>query len=153
MDAILGSACYRLLGLLSGALLAAAPLGDGGYLARVGPKPLRFIEPAPRRDPVKVLPPLELGELAVTNSVEELGPQPLPDYAAAGIDEEWIGPNIPEGAAVNSALQQRQVTPETLLQFFPISRGSNTTVITSPIEFTPPAPVQQRSSSATYISK
>jgi hypothetical protein len=115
---------------------------------------LRFLEPAPRQDPGKLLPPLPMGEpAAATNMIEEPGPQPLPDYAAAGIDEEWIGPNIPQGAALNAGAPQRQVTPEALLQFFPTSRGTNATVIAAPIEFTPPAPVQQRSSSATYLSK
>lgn len=153
MDANLGSACFRLLALLSGALVSAAALGGGGYLARVGPKPLRFADPAPRRDPGKDLPALSTDGHLITNIVEEFGPQPLPNYAAAGIDEEWIGPNIPEAAQPNSSAPGRQVTPETLLQYFPISRGSNTTVITAPIEFTPPAPVPARSSSATYISK
>lgn len=153
MDANLGSAFYRLCALLTGALFSVAALGGGGYLARVGPKPLRFAEPAPRRDLAKALPPLDMGEHVNTNTVHEYGPQPLPDYAAAGIDEEWIGPNIPESTAPAPNSGLRQVTPETLLQFFPISRGTNTAIIIAPIEFTPPAPVPVRSSTATYISK
>lgn len=59
-----------------------------------------------------------------------------------------------QGPEVNETMPAtpRQTTPEALLQFFNPSTQRGT-VISTPVEFTPPAPDSQRSSSATYISK
>jgi hypothetical protein len=143
-----------LKGLLALAALAgctAGTLGGEEYLKKVGPKPLRFALVKPALDPAKALPPLIMNESASTNAspaAEFAGPEweGLP-----GVDEELIGSEPQPAPAEAGPVPARQVTPEALLQFFTPGRPRGT-VITSPVDFAPPA-AGQKSSSATYISQ
>ena len=120
-------------------------------MALVGPKPLRFAAVKARSEPTPPLPLVNMTDNMSTNapSAEEIfGPQPL-DAAAASqtnLVESVPAPLEPAPA------QNRQVTPETLLQFFTPGTQGNT-VITTPVEFSPPAAGSGKSSTATYITQ
>jgi hypothetical protein len=153
-----GAFTSRFLALAGVLALSSVTLAEGGYLARVGPKPLRFSEPAQRRDPEKVLPALIMNDEASTNAVvftEEFGPQPPAQTAAGGIDEELIGEPTEAAGQQQEQVEPpppRSVTPDALLQFFtPVKRKDST--VGMPIDFTPPSQGGTRSSTATFSSQ
>ena len=134
---------------MAGAWTAATVAGGGGYLVMVGPKPLRFAEVKQRGDPEKMLPPLMMTNAAPTEISEpiELAGPPWPDPDAA----QPALPQTADPSVEQETAPARAVTPDTLLQFFtPGKQGG--TVITTPLEFSPPAP-GQKSSTATYLSQ
>ena len=151
---------------LSAAMLSAGILPAGsGYLARIGPGPLRFHSTF-QADPAVVLPALKMADENPTAPIElaastnespanqidlSAGPdidfQFLPPELVAPLtDAELHGPYVPQGGAM---------VPQMLLRYF--TRGPNQpqAIISAPfgpIEFSPPPPPLTRSS-AVYISK
>src|SRR5262245_44384036 len=144
------------IALLSAALIYAGPPVGVGYLARIGPTPLRF-RSAVRENPAATLPPLQIPDESPNLLVDENDegePQqenpeqkqsvlaPLPDLSA-----------VPQSAVTNAppALQGTMV-PQMLLQYFNYATNHGA-FISAPVEFTPPGPPITRGSSATYISQ
>jgi len=144
-------------------LLGSGAMAGGGYLARVGPTPLRFALAAPRLDPALVLPPLKMAdESATTNSVENI--QPITDEADPEAAPEIKSdersqspvfgplpapPNTPETNAITTPVTG-QLAPQMLLRFF--TPDKKAVVVPEPLQFTPPPPPPSRGSSATYTS-
>jgi hypothetical protein len=155
MDAIVVSAFYKHLAFLGGVLLSTATLTGDEYLKWVGPKPLRFAEMVPRRNPAEVLPALRMNDepILISLATEEFGPQPAPPTAPGSIDETSLGAEPVEMPAVDSApAASRHSTPDVLLQYFvPTHRKGG--VISTPVDFTPPSSGAGRSSTATYQSQ
>jgi hypothetical protein len=158
---LLGSALFWMIG--------SEAIAEGGYLARVGPSPLRFAQAAPRLDPSVVLPPLKMAdESTTTNTVEsvppvtdETDPEAAPEIKP---DEPSTSPILgPEPApASNSDADTNtlpvagQVTPQMLLRFFTPNKRAG--VAPEPLQFTPPSPIappapaSSGGSSASYVS-
>ncbi|MFO1497038.1 MAG: hypothetical protein U1G07_01350 [Verrucomicrobiota bacterium] len=137
-----------------------------GYLATLGPSPLRFELPS-------TLGPFPLpgfksdsGQASapvVEPSSTALNPPPAPNQAdppgplrADGV----IGPifgqapfltNAPH-AGVADAKASPLVSPQMLLHFFTDPSFTNRTAVTLPMNFSPASPPPTQSSSATYIS-
>ncbi len=150
-----GSAFYQFIGLLTSVWFSTSALAGSGYLARVGPKPLRFEEAAPRRDAPQVMAAPTMNEHSMTNhlATEEFGPQPLqPPVGPETMrkDELVMGP--PEAPMAPTTPMQKPITTDTMLQFFNPGKHRDT-FISVPVEFTPPAPAQTKSSTATYSTE
>ena len=155
-------------GLLSATLLhAGAPAGPG-YLARLGPSSLRFRADVHGNAAV-LLPPLRMSDDEETK--EQPKPADSPDQRLATTPlAEGLLPaddgvhDLPSDLDLNPgefpSTEPRKVeppsgasvvAPQMLLRYF--NHGTNdTTVITMPVEFTPPGAPVTRSSSATYLT-
>jgi hypothetical protein len=152
MDAIVGKAFYKSFRLAGSLLFVSTILAGDGYMSVVGPKPLRFAIPAQRLDPEKVLPPLKMeDEQPIESSTASEASAPR---GSSGAEEN--GSIVIESSPASSEPlilgAQKVLTPEHLVQYFTPGRR-NETVISTQVEFTPPAPASSRSSTATYISK
>ena len=154
------------MGFISNCLVASLAgstcLGGGGYLARIGPGPLRFEEAAVRLNPAMVLPPLNMGHegtvtntnlLSVNDSLTNLVDEPLGTEAVSNTPEIHVELPAPiSDPGVSGSANGPEVTPQILLRYF--NTNSNTETFISPkVIFTPPSPGPSRGSSATYISK
>lgn len=159
----------RLVIILSGMIVPGVVLaGASGYLARVGPPPLRFhsnISPAARvslppllmADVVESTPPPPVENPATSLPLAESPPVSVgPGDIALGSEIEpgpsAVGPEPPTTAAGES---DPTISPQMLLRFFlPSTPGGLTTeaAIVAPPVFTPARPAAPASSSATYSS-
>jgi hypothetical protein len=143
------------IAFFSAVLVCGGPPTGPGYLARIGPSPLRFRSEF-QRNPAEVLPPLPDHdetpqppplEIPLTPLNESEGSDVIPDP----FENAFSTPdaNTPANPA---APQTGPMVPQMLLQYF--VRGTNqTAVVTAPVEFTPPPPPPANRSSAVYISK
>ena len=144
--------------MVSCALAQMSWAGDG-YLAKVGPSPLRFQVGELRCNPALVLPPLKMSDEGSTNAVvstqtstnavnlfEEIRPAEEISVASTVITAQpfqgFLGGNSnPEENAVN---------PQVFLRYFNKS-GNQEALLTPQVPFMPPAP--SAGSSAIYISE
>lgn len=120
-----------------------------GYLAKVGPAPLRYRAPALPPEMIIPLPPL-----AMTNEVEKIAPA----ETAASTNEPpaqtvTIATNAPVVAAPVSG--ESPLTPQMFVQFFNKDGSSNAPVsVIAPIPFSPPpSSIPAPPSRATYQTK
>ncbi|HEV8543908.1 MAG TPA: hypothetical protein VGR78_16070 [Verrucomicrobiae bacterium] len=155
---LLGSALFWMMG--------SEAMAEGGYLVRVGPGPLRFVQAAPRLDPSLVLPPLKMtDESTTTNTVEsvppvtdETDPEAAPEIKPDDPSQSPIlvpepAPASNSDADTNTLPVAGQVTPQMLLRFF--TPNKRAAAAPEPLQFTPPpppAPASSRGSSASYVS-
>jgi hypothetical protein len=151
--------------LVAISLTASISLGGSGYLARVGPSPLRFAIVPARLDPATALPPLTPPEEIVTTTTPstnlttsmEFGPQPLSASlnSTNSPGEILIGPEPLDSSnstqAPSELPAQTGISPQMLLRYFN-RPGTREALISAPLEFTPPTPNANSGSSATYIS-
>lgn len=162
----------RVLGV---ALAGASVMAGGGYLATVGPSPIRFAPVVPRYDPGKVLPPLDMGDAPEIETTETLttektddataGSEPTPTIDGTAARIETTQPPPPESIVITPQSQpqfpevrpgQNEITPQMLLRYF-TNEGTNAigkeVLVPLQVEFTPPAPASAGAkSSATYLS-
>jgi len=144
--------------------MCASTWGGGGYLPQTGPSPLKFQDTPMRFDPAAVLPPLKMSDqpsrtntTAVSQSSTNLNdgfevlspaePEPQTTTVSSSVNPSPIPDllsNPPQGNG--------EVTPQLLLRYFNKS-GSQETLVTPQIPFTPPPPLSLRGSSATYSSE
>lgn len=150
--------------LLTTAMLWASPRG---YLLQTGPLPLRFDSARPRSATQP------LSQLALTNPLRTLPPAAIAASAASNLPPaDWArtARDVPATSVATSALaapseefeppfdtsrQPVRVTPQMLAEYFrPVSVGTNGggAVISVPIQFVPPVPIEPSSSRATYKS-
>jgi hypothetical protein len=121
----------------------------------VGPSPLRF-RPEFRRDPAVVLPPLAVPDES-TNTPAEM-PVKSNDVELPEIDLQYAEPatpvaeTTPTPTAASAGNPAGPMVPQMLLQYF-AGRTNQSTIVTAPVEFTPPAPPSPNRSSAVYISR
>jgi hypothetical protein len=140
----------RLFPWLTAACFGLATLASArsGYLAVVGPSPLRFQQPRP--PPLAQLPPLpkEQPAPAVSAPPERVSP---PDVTVVS---QWVAPVV-AGAATTDT-NEAAVTPGMLVETFRQRvRGDQPreTAVVLPLGFVPPAPPAKKpSSTATYES-
>jgi hypothetical protein len=155
-------------------LADAGIAGSPGYLARVGPVPLRFLS-VPNAAAKDALPPLDLGgplppeEVATTNHpIAGLAPKrpvdthslatPLPPPAQPPDDRSLTTPPgtvalPPPGTAPPDVANPAGPTADKFVRFFmPVPMGTNGIgYVTAPVIFTPPGPVNATPvSRATY---
>ena len=159
------------------ALAGASVMAGGGYLATVGPSPIRFAPIVPRYDPEKVLPPLDMGDAPATDATDTVTTEKTRDAAATtepsagevsddtAVRHETAQPPRPESIVVTPQAQpqfpevrpgQYEITPQMLLRYF-TNDGTNSlgkeVLVPLQVEFTPPAPASSgNKSSATYLS-
>ena len=149
------------IAFLSAVLVCGGPPVGVGYLARLGPGPLRF-RPEYRRKVTEVLAPLPVADESTNTPIEMPVEQPAVANYAAGLEidpDEFLPPlvSLPESSSGSTpgtntfTMPGGQMVPQMLLQYF--VHGTNRTVgVSAPVEFIPPAPPSARSS-AVYISK
>jgi hypothetical protein len=126
-------------------LMALSPT-QAGYLATVGPSPLRFQAPPPQL--LVRLPPLPKEEL----------PPPIPMPVAKEAPNITITSQSGDftSAAVlapTGGTNETAITPETLVQFFRQNTAqgkSPDNAVVLPLNFAPPAPAGKPSSTSTY---
>jgi hypothetical protein len=118
-----------------------------GYLARVGPAPLRFQTPARPEDVTVVLPPLAMRD-----------PEPVLEFLGPPMPETPLAPMVLEAAsepALPPPTQGTQVlTPQMLIQFFSGDSTNHDYNVVAPIPFSPPpANISAPPSRATYTKQ
>jgi hypothetical protein len=138
-------------------------------LTRMGPTTLRF-RPEVHGNPAALLPPLKMNDddevkTEPKTSAEEKNAtamevqgirkpendfSDLPGDLALAPDE--VRAPAPPPPQPNQSVGEAIVAPQMLLRFFNRSTNDNT-IISVPVEFTPPEAPVSRSSSATYISR
>jgi hypothetical protein len=140
----------NLIGCLGFTALAAISFGAKpvGYLARIGPAPLRFQAPAKAPDVTVALPPLvmcdpppEKHEVTTTEPVTVETPEPAP---------------TPIVVASPAARVEPEFTPQMLMQFFHRTGTNNEPSVVMPFQFIPPAAepiIPAPPSKATYTKK
>jgi len=122
-----------------------------GYLARVGPAPLRFQAPARGVDITVVLPPLLMKDPEPI--VELIGP-PIPDEAPA--PTPVVSTNAaPKPAFVAPIDPTANLSPQMLIQYFNGAGTNHDYSVLLPYQFSPPpaANIPAPPSRATYQSK
>ena len=134
--------------LFTAVFFSFAALGStqAGYLAAVGPSPLRF-RPAPPQLLLR-LPPLPKEELPPSVPMPVAKEQPNITITAPSPAPEPVIVVPPTGATNETA-----ITPETLVQFFRQNAAqgkSPETTVVLPLNFAPPVPATKPSSTATY---
>jgi hypothetical protein len=122
-----------IIGLTAAAVMAFGA-NPAGYLARIGPAPLRFAAPAKGPEATVNLPPLVMSD------------PPAPAHEVT--TNETVTVETPQAVATTSPAVQPAVvvepafTPQMLLQFFN-RNGANATnqepAVVAPYQFTPPA--------------
>ena len=150
------------IALLSATFIYAGPPVGLGYLAGIGPTPLRFAAEV-RRDPSKVLPPLIMTDLS-TNKPTELPPnQASAELEIPDIELEYAALQAPPQPATGP-VTNAPVMVGPAPGFIPAGPGgmpvlgyfnhptNHQSFISTPVEFTPPIPSFNRSS-AVYISR
>ena len=142
------------MALIGAVLVYAGPPPGVGYLARVGPAPLRFRAVSARLNPTTVLPPLKMND-DVTNApaaipIQTTEPEPAPP---ASNELVFQGPE-PLATVITNELPAAEIPsgPQLLLRYFGHSTNYDGSISTS-VEFTPPSPPPPRGSTATYISE
>lgn len=159
----------RLATVVFGLLLGAGPANSSpGYLAMLGPSPLRFLTPS--TNPPAILPPpvpvdkdnnpLSDGSASETKPAgdSEATPEPVPV-------EPTVPPGIPldvseikppadqQSSSMVGTNSSRYISPDMLLQFFIDHGASNrTSAVIAPLHFSPAVPPVAPSSTATYTS-
>jgi len=170
-------------GVLIGAITAAGGIANAksaaiGYLAKVGPVPLRFL---PRITKIGVLPPLPDGSSTPASNPQIPNPPPQSDSATAPqsatppaqIPADPASPlsdapadqspdsllpvienPAPDPASTpHSANDLLVVTPQMLIEYFkPVGSSTNNAGVSvlGPVNFTPPTPAVAPSSRAVY---
>ena len=143
-----------LLGGVAAALTVAAsdPVPGPGYLATLGPPPLRF--QAPPKEVVKyILPPLETPEEETEKTEATVVPPLPPPVPVTVIQPPPVEPVILTNQQFTvivdgSKPEDPGSGTQALLKFF--SRGTNQTTIVAPVDFRPPQVSPAPSSKATY---
>lgn len=120
-----------------------------GYLAKVGPAPLRFKAPAKMPEEILPLPPLAMEEPPAPPP-EEMGPPPPPVMPVVAAEPE------PEPPPQQPVVQPPPIlSPQMLVPFF--SRvGTNDVTAIVPYQFSPPSgpsSIPAPPSKATYTTK
>lgn len=163
----------RLAARLAGGLLALAPLAcPGGYLPKVGPAPLRYVEELPRRVRVPAAPEsaatpatpdtnqtqtaVATMDAALTNDAPQAivltAKSPLPWF-------DWLTPVTPPPPARSEAPSEdvpsphAEITPQAMIPFFQnrtSERGNREVATWGAVTFTPPVPGQRPESKAAY---
>ena len=135
------------VGLAAAAVIWMGGKPSSGYLARIGPAPLRFQPPPKGPDVTAALPPLAMSD---PKPVEEfLGP-PAPTNAPVAV--ATVVEPAPAPAPVAVAPAEPIFSPQMLIQYFN-SDGTNQNMnVLVPYQFTPPpAGIPAPPSRATYI--
>jgi hypothetical protein len=154
--------------LLNLSVVAAPPIAPG-YLARIGPSPIRFQKPPSDPGMPPELPPLVKAEA---------NPAPLPGATAspdATLSAEFVGP-LPQAptqsslpapepiadpvtastqsaapsAAVPTPILREMLSPQLLIPYFTGPQGGVSPSLLVPYPFTPPPPPERGTSRATY---
>lgn len=161
----------QLAARLAAGFLVGAPLAcPGGYLARVGPAPLRHAEELPRlvrvtkpvetAAPAKAAPPQHPdtagADPAVTNDAPEAivltAKSPLPWF-------DWLTPVTPPPRRAEAAPSEdvasphSEITPQSMIPFFQTrtgDKGGREVSTWGAVTFTPPVPGQRPESKAGY---
>jgi hypothetical protein len=140
----------NVIGCLGLTALAAISFGAKpvGYLARIGPAPLRFQAPAKGLDVTVALPPLvmcdpppEKHEVTTIEPVTVETPDPAPKPIVVASPAPRVEPEF---------------TPQMLLQFFHHNGTNNEPNVVMPFQFIPPAAepvIPAPPSKATYTKK
>lgn len=130
-------------------IFAGPKIQPRGYLAKVGPAPLRYRAPSLPPELIIPLPPL-----AMTNEVEKIAPV----ETTASTNEPTAQPvvvttNAPVAAAPVTG--EGLLTPQMFVQFFNKDGSSNAPVsVIAPIPFSPPpSSIPAPPSRATYQTK
>ena len=162
-----GAFCLPILAAF--ALVSSTLHGAQGYLARLGPVPIRFAQPLPKFDTFAWLP--RLVQTAATNSTPATKPDqavelhdPAPPVAAAMPDSAPPAEGPPPAPPLNSghaglsAGELLVVTPQMLEDYLrpshaPLDRTATNGLPYIDVPFMPPAPMVPPSSEAIYRSQ
>jgi hypothetical protein len=155
---------FLLIALTSLVLPVYAGTEPLGYLAAIGPAPLRFRAPLMPTTRVFV-PPMPAPPVPPEPSKPvpvslEVVPQPAaassPSFSTSGPTPTAITPqpativNEVSSGGTQPTQAEEVVSPQMLLRYFSKSTNGVSTSVIAPLNFTPPRPVEQPSSKATY---
>lgn len=122
------------MGLTAAAVIWLGGKPSPGYLAKVGPAPLRFKAPAKGPEATVALPPLVMTD-PPPPPPEEYGPPPPTNAPVAVV--ETVAP--PEPAPVQTVALPPVLSPQLLIPFFNRSGTNQDVGVVVPYQFSPPA--------------
>jgi len=132
---------------------------SGGYLARIGPPPLRFAA-IPSRASAVLWPPLSTGATAAQSEDDKPEQAPDPTNALDTLFQPLPEPHPAETAPTDLVSlptnRETVITPQMLDEYLKpaegVGRDSATNAAAPPVWFMPPIPVKLPGSEATYRS-
>jgi hypothetical protein len=118
-----------------------------GYLARIGPAPLRFQSPCKGMEMTVALPPLVMSDPPATNQVTTINETEIVEAPAQPAPTAVVAPP--------PAVVEPAFTPQMLLQFFNRNGTNQEPTVIMPYQFTPPATpvIPAPPSKATYTKQ
>jgi hypothetical protein len=141
-----------LVSFLTVKAIAGSPLG--GYLASVGPMPLRFSQVLPPATNAIVLPKEEVLPAFLPTEEPSHVDAPAPAAVVTQVDSAPAPTAQITSSAPELAHPEDVVSPQMLIKYFKKSTNGVSTSVTAPIDFTPPkAPDNSGGSSAAYSNE